>query len=138
MDNFNYKKYLKEGRLLKENLNISLTPNQKEEFHRLNTLRDELRLSIDPDNEYYDYDGRDEVEIRADIRAEFGDKIADQIEDGEYEMHYPRDTGVPGFQSPDKLARREKWGHNKYRVTKSGKMNKQDVNRMKNQYKRGY
>jgi len=38
----------------------------------------------------------------------------------------------------DKLADKEKFGDNRYRVTKSGKMNKQDVDRMKNQYKRGY
>lgn len=112
-----------------------LSPERQE---RLDSLRDELRSSIDPDNEYYDYDGRDEVEIRADIRAEFGDKIADQIEDGEYEMHYPRKTGVPGFQADDKLADKIKWGHNKYRTTKSGKMHRQDVEAMKNRYKRGY
>ena len=112
-----------------------LSPEQQE---RLDSLRDELRSALDPDNEYYDYDGRDENDIRMDIRKEFGDKIADQIEDGEYEMNFPRDTGVPGFQGPDKLADKEKFGDNRYRVTKSGKMNKQDVDRMKKQYKRGY
>jgi len=112
-----------------------LSPEQQE---RLDSLRDELRSSIDPDNEYYDYEGRDEVEIRADIRLEFGDKIADQIEDGEYEMHYPRKTEVPGFQGDDKLAKKERWGYNKYRTTKSGKMHRQDVEAMKNRYKRGY
>ena len=112
-----------------------LSPEQQE---RLDSLRDELRSSIDPDNEYYDYEGRDEVEIRADIRLEFGDKIADQIEDGEYEMHYPRETGVQGFQGDDKLAKKERWGYNKYRTTKSGKMHRQDVEAMKNRYKRGH
>jgi hypothetical protein len=116
--------------VLKEN---KLSPERQE---RLNSLRDELSSSIDPNN--YGYDGRDKVEIRADIRAEFGDKIADQIEDGEYEMHYPRDKGVPGFQADDELSGKEKWGYNKHRITKSGKMNKQDVNKMKNYYKRGY
>jgi hypothetical protein len=110
-----------------------LSPEQQE---RLDSLRDELRSSIDPDNEYYDYEGRDEVEIRADIRLEFGDKIADQIEDGEYEMHYPRETGVQGFQGDDKLAKKERWGYNKYRTTKSGKMHRQDVEAMKNRYKK--
>ena len=32
MSEFNYKKYLKEGKLVKEDLEISLTPQQKEEF----------------------------------------------------------------------------------------------------------
>jgi hypothetical protein len=105
--------------------------------NKLDSLRDELRSAIDPENEYYNYEGRDEVEIRADIRAEFGDKIADQIEDGEYEMHYPRATGVPGFQASDKLSDKEKWGYNKYRITKGGKMNKQDINKIKNYYRRG-
>ncbi len=109
-----------------------LSPEQQE---RLDSLRDELKSALDPDNEYYDYEGRDEVEIRADIRLEFGDKIADQIEDGEYEMHYPRKTGVPGFQDSDKLADKEKWGYNKYRTTKDGKMHGQDVKAMKNRYK---
>ena len=110
------------------------TPQQ----NRLDSLRDELRSAIDPEKEYNDYGGRDAEEIRADIRAEFGDKIADQIEDGEYEMHYPRATGVPGFQASDKLSDKEKWGYNKYRITKGGKMNKQDISKIKNYYKRGY
>lgn len=110
-----------------------LSPEKQE---RLDSLRDELRSAIDPDNEYYDYDGRDEVEIRSDIRSEFGDKIADQIEDGEYEMHYPR--GGWKSMGTDKLADKEKWGYSKPRITKSGKMNKQDISKMKNYYKRGY
>ena len=116
-------------------LNERLSPSQQD---RLDSLRDELKSALDPDKNYNYYDGRDEIDIRMDIRKEFGDVIANQIEDGEYEMNFPRDTGVPGFQGPDKLADKEKFGDNRYRVTKSGKMNKQDVDRMKKQYKRGY
>ena len=191
-DLFNFKKYLKEGKLIKENSFNEFEKNKParlnkfieelnglaDEYHaelylndefyeilgmmvktvsdmglnenkplkeklsplqqdRLDSLRDELASALDP-NEYYDYDGRDADDIRMNIRKEFGDKIANQIIDGEYEMNFPRDTGVPGFQRPDKLADKEKFGYNRYRVTKSGKMNKQDVNRMKDQYKRGY
>ena len=114
-------------------LNEKLSPEQQK---RLDSLRDELRFAIDPDNEYHNYEGRAADNIRTDIRSEFGDKIANQIEDGEYEMHFPRDTGVPGFQPDDKLADKAKWGYNKYRITKAGKMNKQDVNKIKNYYKR--
>jgi hypothetical protein len=113
-----------------------LSPEQQE---RLDSLRDELRSATDPEKDSYgNYDGRDADDIRADIRLEFGDKIADQIEDGEYEMHYPRETGVQGFQGDDKLAKKERWGYNKYRTTKSGKMHRQDVEAMKNRYKRGH
>ena len=118
------------------NIKEQLSPSQQK---ILNSLRDELKTSLDPD---LDSDTtrflRNADDIRMDIRKEFGDVIANQIEDGEYEMNFPRDTGVPGFQRPDKLAQKEKSSGNRYRVTKSGKMNKQDVNRMKNQYKRGY
>jgi len=38
----------------------------------------------------------------------------------------------------DKADMRQQNDANRYRVTKSGKMNKQDVNRQKNYYKRGY
>tara|TARA_R110000772_G_scaffold191903_1_gene302867 strand:+ start:51 stop:635 length:585 start_codon:yes stop_codon:yes gene_type:complete len=193
MSEFNYKKYLKEGNLIKENsfndfeknrparlnkfieelngladeyhaelylndefyeilgmmiktvsdmglnenkpLREKLSPEQQD---RLNSLRDELISALDPSSgsEYYDYRGREEEDIRTDIRKEFGDKIANQIEDGEYEMNFPRNKGVPFPQRPDKLANKEKSGGNRYRVTKSGKMNKQDVNRMKSQYKK--
>ena len=194
MSEFNFKQYLKEGKLIKENSFNDFEKNQParlnkfieelnelaDEYHaelylndefyeilgmmvktvsdmvlnenkplkeqlpppqqdRLNSLRDELKTSLDPD---LDSDTtrflRNADDIRMDIRKEFGDVIANQIEDGEYEMNFPRDTGVPGFQRPDKLAQKEKSSGNRYRVTKSGKMNKQDVNRMKNQYKRGY
>ena len=116
---------------IKENIKFKLSPEQQD---KVDSLRDELKSALDPDNEYYD--GRDENDIRMDIRKIFGDTIANQIEDGEKEMHFPRDTGVPFPQRPDKLAQKEKSGGNKYRVTKSGKMNKQDVNRMKSQYKK--
>lgn len=128
MDNFDLKKYLTESRL---------SPEKK---NRLDYLRDELFSSTDPEREYVDgwEDLRDPDEIINDIRNEFGDVIANQIENGKYEMHYPRDKGVPGFQASDKLADKIKWGVNDYRITKGGKMHKQDVNKMKDYYKKGY
>ena len=190
MSEFNYKKYLKEGKLVKENsfnefeknkparlnkfieelngladeyhaelyLNdefyeilgmmvktvsdMGLNENQTlkeqlspEQQDRLDSLRYELKTSLDPDATRF---SRNADDIRDNIRQEFGDTITNQIEDGEYEMNFPRDKGVPFTQRPDKLAQKEKSGGNRYRVTKSGKMNKQDVNRMKNQYKKGY
>jgi hypothetical protein len=119
---------LAENQTLKE----KLSPEQQK---ILNSLRDELKTSLDPDATRF---SRNADDIRDNIRQEFGDTIANQIEDGEYEMNFPRDKGVPFTQRPDKLSQKEKSGGNRYRVTKSGKMNKQDVNRMKNQYKKGY
>jgi hypothetical protein len=136
MDNFDLKKYLAEGRLHQSApLNEKLSPERQ---NRLDSLRDELKASTDPERDAYgSYEGRDKEEIKLDIRSEFGDKIANQIEDGEYELHFPRDTGVPGFQDSDKLADKERF-FDKYRTTNSGKMNKQDINKRKNYLKRGY
>jgi hypothetical protein len=117
------------SKVLNEN---KLTPERQ---NRLDSLRAEFISATDPDRDVYDdYNGRDEGEIIDDIRAEFGDKIANQIEDGSYEMHYSRQD----YSASDKLADKVKFGSTSHRVTKDGKMNKQDVNKIKNYYKRGY
>ncbi len=113
-----------------------LTPERQK---RLDSLRAELISATDPDRDVYDgYDGRDEGEIIDNIRKEFGDKIANQIKDGSYEMHYPRQDKNQDIFSTDKLADKVKFGSTSHRITKDGKMNKQDVNKIKNYYKRGY
>lgn len=106
-----------------------LSPERQE---RLDSLIDELRFATDPDNEYYDYDGRDEDEIMSDIRLEFGNKIADQISDNNF--HYPRHGWTP---TKDPLEDKEE-SFQSSRITKGGKMHQQDINRRKNYYKRGY
>ena len=106
-----------------------LSPERQE---RLDSLIDELRFATDPDNEYYDYDGRDEDEIMSDIRLEFGNKIADQISDNNF--HYPRHGWTP---TKDPLEDKEE-SFQSSRITKGGKMYQQDINRRKNYYKRGY
>ena len=104
-----------------------LSPERQE---RLDSLIDELRFATDPDNEYYDYDGRDEDEIMSDIRLEFGNKIADQISDNNF--HYPRHGWTP---TNDPLEDKEE-SFQSPRITKGGKMYPQDINRRKNYYKK--
>lgn len=68
MDNFDLKKYLAEGKLLKEE---ELTPLDTD---RLNSLYNELESSLNPNNK--NYNGRNVDDIRKDIRNEFGEEIA--------------------------------------------------------------
>ena len=120
-------------RALNEN---KLTPERQ---NRLDSLRDELESATDPEKDAYDdYDGRDANEIINDIRAEFGDQIANQIGDGIYAMHFPRQDKNQDIFATDKLADKVKYGSTSYRTTKDGKMNQQDVGKIKNYYKRGY
>jgi len=120
--------------IIKEEISNVLSENKLtlERQKRLDSLRAELMSATDPSN--YDYDGRNESEIINDIRKEFGDQIAKQIEDGSYEMHYSRQDNF----ATDKLADKVKYGRTSHRVTKGGKMNQQDVEKIKNYYKRGY
>jgi hypothetical protein len=108
-----------------------LSPEKQE---RLGDLIDQLELATDPDNDYY---GEDEEELDSGdiidiIRQEFGDTIADQLENSNF--HFPRHP----FSPEDKLAARQKWGSTSHRVTKDGKMHKSDVEKAKNHYKRGW
>jgi len=116
-------------KLIKEEIRSVLNKN------RLKDLVDEFRSSTDPDNEYYDYEGRDSEEILRDIRNEFGDKIADQISDGEYKMHYPR--GGWKSMGTDKLSRKQShFDITPNIITKAGKMHKGSINKMKSYYKK--
>ena len=115
--------------LIKEEIRSVLNEN------RLKDLVDEFRSSTDPDNEYYDYEGRDSEEILRDIRNEFGDKIADQISDGEYKMHYPR--GGWKSMGTDKLSDKQSHFNTIPNITtKAGKMHKGSINKMKSYYKK--
>ena len=122
MDKFDLRKYITEGKLIKEN-------------QELTDLVDELRSAKDPDNEYHDYEGREPDEILNDIRSKFGDKIADQVS-------YSGETSGWGKTYPDEGDKlKSKQSHFDIIpniTTKSGKMHKGSVNKMKNYYKRGY
>jgi hypothetical protein len=98
---------------------------------RLNDLIDLYRDSIDP-NPYTDADDPDDVILR--IRQEFGDKIADQVESGARKMHFPRDNHVMGRGDP--LSWKQPVDPD--RITKKGKMYKQDSNYRKNTIKSRY
>jgi hypothetical protein len=99
---------------------------------RLNDLIDLYRDSTDPDP-YNDYaDDPDDVILR--IRREFGDKIADQVEAGARKMHFPRDNHVMGRRDP--LSWKQPVDTD--RITKKGKMYKQDSDYRKNMIKSRY
>ena len=102
-----------------------LSPSKQKE---LDALRYEFEDATDPAS--YDYDGRPPHAIIKDIEKKFGKTIANQISDI---SHFPRHDIYR-----DKLATKQQWyGHPK-RITKKGKMHKQDIQKMKNYYKRGY
>ena len=77
-----------------------------------------------------EYDGDEEpTKYLNMIRKEFGDKVAKQVDDGMDKVHWGRDNHTYGS---DKLS----WRKGNARITKSGKMNAQDVNALKNRIKR--
>ena len=93
-----------------------------EQKQRLNDLIDAYRDATDPDA--YEYVDPDDIVDQ--IRQQFGDKIADTISQGP-SMHYPR----PGYDTGyDRLANKSS-----PRVTKSGKINRQDAEFMKRNIK---
>ena len=75
-------------------------------------------------------DEEDPDEIIDLIRAEFGDKIADQVEDGSYIYHYGREYQKPYMSAMGKYG-------NTPRTTKKGTLNKQDVEPAKRRSKAG-
>ncbi len=111
-----------------------LSPERKK---RLDSLRIELMASLDPEFEQFDIEEeiREPDEILTDIRNEFGDVIASQIESGEYKSLHDMEDDDDYDLHLDKLADKIKYGVANYRVTKGGKMHKQDVEKMKNYYK---
>ena len=117
-----------EKRVDEEGVAEGLDPEKRE---ILDNLIDQYRTATDPEA-YYGLDGEygDPDEIIAQIRAEFGDKIADQLEAGADKMHYPRHD----IQRNDPLG----WKKPVDRITKAGKMYKQDSDYMKNTIKSRY
>ena len=98
---------------------------------RLNDLIDQYRNATDPEQDYYSGDDiYDEDEVIELIRAEFGDKIASEVQAGADKMHYPR-HGIQGY---DPLS----WKQPANRITKAGKMYKQDSDYRKNMIKSRY
>ena len=102
----------------------------------LNNLIDEFYSSTDPNNDMDRENYRDSEEIINDIRNQFGDVIADQVNDGEYKMHFVGD--YPHLNFPSKEEFRASKFSTPPRVTKQGKMHQQDVNARKSFIKRGY
>ncbi len=97
---------------------------------RLDSLILNVMMTTAPD--YYGNDTPQKY-LKA-IEKEFGAKIAKQVDDGSYQMHFGRDNESSGH---DKLASRQ-WS-SKFkggpRVTAAGKMNKQDVGALKTRIK---
>lgn len=100
-----------------------------EQRARLDALIDEYSLSVDPEAYYNDYDDfRDSDAVLDDIRAEFGDRVASQVDAGGEKMHYPRKHHTTGYDPMD-------WKKPVDRITKAGKMYKQDSDYRKNNLK---
>ena len=91
---------------------------------RLDDLIDQYRSATDPEA-YYDLDGEygDLDLIIAQIKQEFGDNVANKIEAGANKMHFGRQHHSIGNDPYD-------WKKSP-RVTRSGKINKQDSDTMK-------
>jgi hypothetical protein len=101
----------------------------------LDTLIADFKTATDPQR--YDYvDDYDEYEddlpsggeVLGMIRHYFGEKVAKQVEDGEYAFHFGRDY-KPHYDSKD-------WYIKNNSFNKDGKMNKNSIKKMKNYYKR--
>ena len=86
----------------------------------LDDLISQYRDATDPTG--YDDDAPDPDEVIAQIRQEFGDKIANDLEQGP-SSHFPRDNHSMGYDSLKHSG--------SPRVTKSGKVNRQDVSALK-------
>ena len=106
-------------------LEEALDPEKKE---RLNSLIDAYTDATDPE-----YMGDDDHEdIIAQIRAEFGDRTADSIANGP-SMHFPRPGHSMGHDDLEFKQMRKNMSPN--RMTKLGKLHKQDSDAMKRDIK---
>lgn len=92
----------------------------------LDDLISDYQSATDPS--YVGYEDPDEIIDL--IRAEFGDKIADQVEDGSYIYHYGREYQKPYMGTMGKYG-------NAPRTTKKGTLNKQDIEPAKRRSKEG-
>ncbi|TFH08899.1 MAG: hypothetical protein E4H14_05530 [Candidatus Thorarchaeota archaeon] len=63
---------------------------------RLHDLIDQFQSATDPDGYADDSDYVDPDDIVAQIRAEFGDKIADTVNSGARKMHFGRSNKLKG------------------------------------------
>jgi hypothetical protein len=97
---------------------------------RLDDLVSMYRDSTDP-SDYYDSEYEDPEEVLNMIRAEFGNRVASQIEAGTDKMHFPRKDHDQGY---DPMS----WRKPVDRQTKAGKMYKQDSDYRKNTIKARY
>jgi hypothetical protein len=114
---------------LKKGVAEGLDPDQRS---KLDDLIDKYKDSVDPGYDSYGTDDHyDSDDIVAQIRSEFGDRIADQVEAGAEKMHFPRQGHQQGY---DPLGWRKPIG----RQTKAGKMFKQDSDYRKNMVKSRY
>jgi hypothetical protein len=105
----------------------SFTVNDRK---RLDDLIAIAANGADPTN--YDPDAAKDVENAIkDIKKEFGDKIAKQVDDGLYIMHFGRknNQGASDYMNDPLRWRKQA------RVTKQNKMNKTDVHVLKTQIK---
>ena len=95
---------------------------------RLDQLIDQFHAATEPGGAW-DFDEMDDEEVIAQIRQEFGDKIADQVASGSHKMHYGRHR----MQRPDQLGRKVP-----ARITKGGKMFRQDIDTRKRDIKQRF
>ena len=107
-----------------DNLDESMDPEKRS---RLDDLIGMYRDSTDP-SDYYDSEYEDPEEVLNMIRAEFGDRVASQVEAGTDKMHFPRKDHDQGY---DPMS----WRKPIDRQTKAGKMYKQDSDYRKNTIK---
>jgi hypothetical protein len=103
---------------------------EPEKRARLDDLISMYRDSTDP-SDYYDSEYEDPEEVLNMIRAEFGDRVASQVEAGTDKMHFPRKDHDQGY---DPMS----WRKPIDRQTKAGKMYKQDSDYRKNTIKSRY
>jgi hypothetical protein len=93
---------------------------------RLDDLIDTYRDATDPSDDGYGVnDHYDPDEVLDQIRREFGDNIASKVEAGTDKMHFPRQGHSQAY---DRLSRKDPVS----RITKTGKMYKQDSDFRKN------
>jgi len=115
----------KYDKLDEEDVAEGLDPEKKA---RLNALIDAYSDATDPE-----YMGDDDYEdIMAQIRAEFGDRTADSIANGP-SMHFPRPGHSMGHDDLEFKQMRKNMSPN--RLTKLGKLHKQDSDAMKRDIK---
>jgi hypothetical protein len=77
-----------------------LSPEQRDE---LDDLIDMVKYGTSPST--YDDNARDEaMQALKTIRSKFGDKVADQVEDGIHDFHFPKYGATPGTYGTDRLA----------------------------------